>query len=243
MDIASYFSATDQGVSFSAQQASLFAKGVAGDFNPIHDVDNKRFCVPGDLLFAVLLDRYGCRAQTSVQFSGMLAKDASLALPEVLDATTAALHVKDNREREVLTFFSQGPSLGDGDFISRLSEEYVRFSGRTFPELLVPLMCDAGVMINPARPLVIYKDMSLRLSDACDDVLQLEVGDCACHVSGKKAAVRLGFTIRAGNGIIGEGEKNLVMGGLREFDQIAMQGVIDQYNDRKASFANAEPAI
>jgi len=104
-------------------------------------------------------------------------------------------------------------------------------------------MSDAGVMINPARPLVIYKDMSLRLSDACNDALQLEVGDCACHVSGKKAAVRLGFTIRSGNGIIGEGEKNLVMGGLREFDPVAMQGVVDQYNERKAGFANAEPAI
>jgi len=95
MEIASYFNVTDQGLSFSAEQASLFAKGVAGDFNPIHDVDNKRFCVPGDLLFAVLLNRYGCRAQTSVQFSGMLTQNASLALPEVLDAETAALHVTE----------------------------------------------------------------------------------------------------------------------------------------------------
>ena len=49
----------DERISFSEQQASDFAKGVAGDFNPIHDPGAKRFCVPGDLLFAVLLHRFG----------------------------------------------------------------------------------------------------------------------------------------------------------------------------------------
>ena len=43
----------------SAEQGSRFAKEVAGDFNPIHDHDSKRFCVPGDLLFAIALSDFG----------------------------------------------------------------------------------------------------------------------------------------------------------------------------------------
>ena len=37
----------------SAEQGSDFAKNISNDFNPIHDPLNKRFCVPGDLLFAL----------------------------------------------------------------------------------------------------------------------------------------------------------------------------------------------
>ena len=57
MQLNQYFSETDNSFEFTRQQASDFAKKVAGDFNPIHDVISKRFCVPGDLLFAVLLSK------------------------------------------------------------------------------------------------------------------------------------------------------------------------------------------
>jgi hypothetical protein len=48
MFLSPYFTKQDQSVFISAQQASDFAKKIAGDFNPIHDVGAKRFCVPGD---------------------------------------------------------------------------------------------------------------------------------------------------------------------------------------------------
>ena len=43
----------------AAEQASQFAKRMAGDYNPIHDPDARRFCVPGDLLFALVLAQHG----------------------------------------------------------------------------------------------------------------------------------------------------------------------------------------
>ena len=244
MDIAQYFSVSDSGLSFSQRQASDFAKGVAGDFNPIHDMENKRFCVPGDLLFGALLHRYGCSSETSVQFAGMLSEDNPLSLPENLASDNGnTLHVQDSRGRDVLTFFSKGASVGDASFVSRLTEQYVRFSGQTFPDLLVPLMRDAGVMINPARPLVIYKDMSVRLSASSNEPLELSVTETDCHVTGKKGAVRLGFAITAGGKIIGEGEKNMVMSGLREFDAVAMQAVVDEYNQHKNAFGKLSHAV
>ena len=54
MFLAPYFSEQNQAISVSAQQASDFAKKIAQDFNPIHNVGAKRFCVPGDLLFALV---------------------------------------------------------------------------------------------------------------------------------------------------------------------------------------------
>ena len=68
MNIKSYFSEGVQTISYTRRQASTFAKLEAGDFNPLHDEDAKRFVVPGDLLFATLLSRVGLSAKLMVQF-------------------------------------------------------------------------------------------------------------------------------------------------------------------------------
>ena len=73
-----YVQVQDEEFWFSRQQASQFAKQVATDFNPIHDEDSKRFCVPGDLLFAVLLHKYGLTEQLSCTFNGMVGADVPL---------------------------------------------------------------------------------------------------------------------------------------------------------------------
>ena len=54
-----YHSANNTKIIISAEQGSSFAKDISNDFNPIHDPGSKRFCVPGDLLFALVLGRYG----------------------------------------------------------------------------------------------------------------------------------------------------------------------------------------
>ena len=66
--LAPYTSFSGKSVSFSRSQASRFAKQVADDFNPLHDVDAKRFCVPGDLLFAVLIQHLGLYPRMNFTF-------------------------------------------------------------------------------------------------------------------------------------------------------------------------------
>ena len=151
--LSNYYTENARTVSFTEDLASAFAKGVAGDFNPIHDPQSKRFCVPGDLLFSVLLDRYGIAQTTGVQFSGMLDGKTAMLLP---DNVTEHTHFVDENSKSLLSLFLQGPRIVNADFINCLTEQYVRFSGKTFPDILVPLMRKAGVMINPDRPLVIY---------------------------------------------------------------------------------------
>ena len=72
MKLRDYYSENDGFIQFSREQASRFAKNVAGDFNPIHDPDSKRFCVPGDLLFACSLANFGLSEKMHVRFSGMV---------------------------------------------------------------------------------------------------------------------------------------------------------------------------
>ena len=56
MFLENYCRITDDKISFTRQQASDFAKQIADDFNPLHDIQAKRFCVPGDLLFSLILE-------------------------------------------------------------------------------------------------------------------------------------------------------------------------------------------
>ena len=55
MIIDQYFSEPNGRICFTREQGSNFAKQMANDFNPLHDADGTRFCIPGDLLFAIIL--------------------------------------------------------------------------------------------------------------------------------------------------------------------------------------------
>ena len=44
-----------------------------------------------------------------------------------------------------------------------LIKNYVEFSGAAFPHVIIPLMAKQDVMINPARPMVIYESMLINL--------------------------------------------------------------------------------
>ena len=244
---------------FDEARASAFAKGVAGDFNPLHDVGNKRFCVPGDLLFAALLQHYGLHEQVSVSFAGMLGAHARLALPARAERG-GRMHLCDERGREVLGYYASGERVEDATFIGRLSEEYVRFSGRTFPAILMPLMERAGVMVNPERPLIIYKDMAIRLDTAAlaaslaerpagqgdpgdpddpDDpggTLTLDAAGHAFSADGRKGAASVRFTIRRGGATLGEGEKNFVLTGLRDYDAGAVATLLERHEERRAAY-------
>ncbi len=255
MDISRYITESDGAVSFDEDQASTFAKGVAGDFNPIHDPQSKRFCVPGDLLFSMLLHRYGAARSTRVQFSGMLDGKTRMLLPPAVEGEA---DITDSRDRVLLNLSLSGERFTDLDFIAQLCEQYVRFSGQTFPDVLVPLMRRAETMINPARPMVIYKNMSIEFNDAAtqlfvesadgqltqlrdsiDGELTLELADADISADGRKGQVQLRFDIEVSGQNIGTGEKNMVLSGLREYDEAAMQVVVDDYNQRRSAYQGA----
>ena len=231
MFLQSFFSQNGNQLSISAEQGSQFAKQVCNDYNPIHDVESKRFCVPGDLLFALTLNNYGLSQQMRFDFSGLVPANKELLFPEW---NTSELSITDSREKIYLNAYREGDMSQEQSAIEHLVRSYVAFSGHSFPYILVPLMQQHQVMINVARPLVMYKSMSLSLDQIALSTPEVKFLDAQMEVDGKRGNVTLQFSINEGEKAIGRGEKKLVLSGLREFDQQAMDQLILDYEARKA---------
>ncbi|AFT66873.1 MAG: hypothetical protein ACJA2Y_001367 [Cycloclasticus pugetii] len=235
MDIKKFYKIDDQKVSFTRQQASLFAKSVAGDFNPLHDVETKRFCVPGDLLFAVALTELGVSQSMRFSFESMVTEQTVVTLPEKL---SEQFILSDQNNKSMMTVQCSGEQSNNDKFISSLIEKYVQFSGRTFPEILIDLMQKKGVMINPARPLIIYKDMVIEIHSFLEGSLDLEFSGASMRVDGKKGSVKLEFNLFVDGQAIGHGTKDMVVSGLRPFEQSAIDSIVDEYNAVKLAYVS-----
>lgn len=229
MQLDQYYSEQNGHITFTREQASAFAKQVADDFNPIHDIDAKRFCVPGDLLFAIALSRIGLNQKIHVSFADMVTDGIELNFPE----SGSELSITDTNDKTYLTIKRSGAQSDNQELIEGLTRSYVEFSGKTFPHILVPLWKDHNIMINPARPLVIYESMSIDLDSLDIPAPTLELADTDLTVEGKRGSVRLGFNLLAEGNIVGRGEKHMVLSGLRAYEQEGIDGLIDYYNGRK----------
>ena len=223
-------------LSFTRQQASDFAKNVAGDFNPIHDIDSKRFCVPGDLLFSVIIHHYGLRQNMIFNFSGMVGDHVKLILPEP-DNDSEHLALMDEKGKKYLAMECNGRSTRNENLIESLTTHYVEFSSQAFPHIIVPLMSEHNVMINPDRPLIIYESMSLELDTLEMGSIDLELSNNTLQVNGKRGNLTLEYDLLSNDKKIGRGCKRMVLSGLREFDKSRMDEVTETYNQRKARFS------
>ncbi len=233
MQLETYYAEQADTITFTRQQASRFAKGVAGDFNPIHDVNNKRFCVPGDLLFSVVLHKVGLSQQMHVNFSGMVADN----VPLQFDSHNGdKIIVKDEKGKAYLSVERSGETSTDQTLINHLIRRYVEFSGQTFPHILVPLMAQHDVMINPIRPLVIYESMTIDIKRFDISAPELVLASSTLEAEGKRGTVRLGFNLISEGKIVGQGEKRLVLSGLRPYDADKIERLAQDYAIRKESY-------
>jgi hypothetical protein len=237
MNLEKYYNREGSKLSFTRQQASDFAKTIAGDFNSIHDVDSKRFCVPGDLLFSVIIHHYGLRQTMGISFSGMVGDDVILILPEV-DAREISIY--DENDKKYLDVSTNGQHSKDEALINSLTRNYVEFSGHTFPHVLVPLMRENNVMINTERPLVIYDHMRISLDTLDIDSVDLTLTDNIFRLYGKRGDVALNYDLRCNGETVGKGQKKMVLSGLREYNQQKIDQLIQAYNERKDQYRNGD---
>ena len=209
-----FFSVQDGRIVITAPQASFFAKEVAGDFNPIHDPDARRFCVPGDLLFALVVSRFGLSENMTFRFRNLLGAEVPLEFRESDNGGT--IEVVDEGGKVYLEVTRSGDITRDERVTEEFTRCYVAASGKNFPHTLKPLMESHGVMFNPDRPMVMYESMSLALNQ-----LELQQPDLEYQLmsSGKAA---------------GEVSKRLMLGGLREYCPDAMAGIVEEFYRLKA---------
>ena len=236
MFLQQFYSSDESTLSISADQGSSFAKTISNDFNPIHDVDSKRFCVPGDLLFALVLERYGLSQQMRFDFSGMVSGDTPLLFPE---SPAEQFEIADAREKTYLKVSRSGDQLQDQQVLESLIKNYVFFSGQNFPHILVPLMAEKNVMINPQRPLVIYESMSLQLETLELEQPSVELAGTSLEVDGKRGNAEFKFNLVDGGKIVGTGVKTLILSGLREYQQEAIDLMVATYLDNQARHSEA----
>ncbi len=232
MVLADFYQQNDDKIRFSRQQASRFAKEIANDFNPLHDADAKMFCVPGDLLFSVALERLGLSQRMRFTFSGMVS-DEAVIFP---DTDAEKVDITDADGKCYLTIERDGETTRDARLIDHLARDYVAFSGKTFPHILVPLMSNQGMMINPSRPLVIYQKMEIELDRLDLTHPALEASGSDFEVLGKKGTVRLDFNIEQDGEPVGRGAKYMSLRGLQTYDGEAMTQLVEDYNGYRESY-------
>lgn len=234
-----YHTQTGSTIRIAAQQASDFAKRVAGDFNPIHDAGARRFCVPGDLLFALVLNRFGLSPRMEFRFRNMVGDGKPLCLVE---GDIGQVEVRDDEGKLYLEVERQGQANHEPALIEAFTRRYVAFSGKNFPHVLKPLLEEQGVMFNPRRPLVIYDSMgfSLERTELADPALELTAA--RLDVAGKRGDVTLEFHITDRGETVGSGSKKLVVSGLSAYDAQAMDAIVAEFYRLKAAYESEQPA-
>lgn len=233
MFIEQYCAIDSEQISFTRQQGSDFAKQVADDFNPLHDIEAKRFCVPGDLLFSVIIAKAGLHKEMFFNFSGMVNDGVNLTFP---NAINDSFDVNDDNGKTYLSVEATGEKTLCPTLIDDLTKAYVDFSGHTFPDILVKLMSEKNVMINPARPMVMYQSMEINLQRLDIQSLSLQLAQTSLSIEGKRGDAWLEFDLISEGEVVGHGKKHMLLSGLREYCQDNIDGLIEQYKASKASY-------
>ena len=235
--LTDYYTALDEdSLQISAAQGSAFAKQVADDFNPIHHADSRRFCVPGDLLFSIAIARYGIREHMEFQFLDLLAADMPVIYPDNMEGADLDLTIVNANGKATLGVHGRGAASKRESQAESLVRNYVAFSGQNFPHILVPLMREQRVMFNPQRPLVIYQSMQLSLHHLEFDVVDVTLGETRLEINGKRGEATLNFLLSNGDEELGHGHKILIVSGLRDYDEEAIQAIQDEYAESKKRY-------
>jgi len=233
MFLKDFYNLHEGNVSILPEQASMFAKEVAHDFNPLHDVDSKRFCVPGDLLFSLALEKYGLSQHMHFIFSGMVGHDVLLNFP---DTDAGQIDVNDNQGKTYLQIERSGDVSRNLALIESFIRDYVAFSGQNFPYVLVPLLERENVMFNLNRPLVIYESMTLSFDHLDFQQASVDMLEPKIEVNGKRATAFLHFQIKADGDIVGAGFKKLAISVPSAYEAEPMQAFVAEYLARKNDY-------
>lgn len=230
---SAFYTLKEQELTVAPEQASRFAKNVAGDFNPIHDADDRRFCVPGDLLFAVILENVGLYEQMSFTFDARMTAETVGLLNE--DSNSGAI-IDRRSEKPLVNFSYDSKKIESKQLIHRFIKNYVAFSGQNFPYLLDPVLKSNDAMFNPKSPLVMYQSMDFTLNPQDESEIEVDYSYADFEAQGKRGYVTLNFDFLQKNINVGQGKKKLLISGLRPYDEAEMQAIIESFLERKKQF-------
>ncbi len=213
------------------EQASRFAKTVADDFNPIHDAGDRRFCVPGDLLFAVVLENVGLYQEMSFQFDARMTAD-TIGILRIDGADSGAI-IDRRSDKPLVNFQHNSEKIESSVLVHNFIKNYVAFSGQNFPYLLDPVLKANDAMFNPKSPLVMYQSMEFSLIPKDESDISVIYTHADFEKQGKRGYVTLNFNFEQNTSNVGSGKKKLLISGLRPYDVTEMTAIIDNFLELK----------
>ena len=98
-------------------------------------------------------------------------------------------------------------------------------------------MAKENVMINPARPMIMYESMAIDLQRLDITDISLELAKTELTIDGKRGNACLAFDLLSEGQVVGHGEKHMILSGLREFDRATMDNIANDYNAMKAAIS------
>ena len=158
-------------------------------------------------------------------FDGMIGKGIELHFPDNIGDSFTLVDVN---EKPYLSLEKSGDVTHNANQIEQFVRAYVAFSGHNFVDIIVPLMRENKVMVNPARPLIIYENMSFDLTTLNFNQVRLELSSSELLIDGKRGNVALKFNLfDEHDQLIGQGHKSLILSSLREFNEEGIQEMLD----------------
>ena len=97
-------------------------------------------------------------------------------------------------------------------------------------------MAENNVMINPARPMIMYESMSIDLKRLNVGAITLKLAKSSLAVNGKRGEADLEFDLYADGEVIGHGKKHMLLSSLRTYCPETMQELAERYNGFKAAY-------
>ena len=223
----------DERFSFTREQASAFAREKARDFNPLHDPDSTRFCVPGDLLFASACAWDGLSEHTDMHLEGMVDDRAILTL----SGERAQRQLTDSDGRVCARIRHEGATVQEPGLVQELVQAAVTFTGQHFFSTLIPRMKEYDVMVHPTRPLVVYDRIQLDLDKTQLTAPEIRSAGSDMQIEGRRGTLTLKFEFHENGKAVGRGSKTMQLRGLRQFDAEAVAVLVNEYRQRQESCA------
>jgi len=184
-------------------------------------------------MFSFVLLHYGLSAHMTFRFRAMVDADEPVHCPP---DEGDSLALTDRRGGVFMEAEREGEQTRDRQAVEAFMRQYVAFSGRTFPHYLIPVLAENRVMFHPDRPMVIYDSMGFTLDTFDFGLPELELESAALDARGKRGDVVMRFSISEGSRGLGSGWKKIVMSGLREYDEAAMNDFIEKFNRHRAHY-------
>jgi hypothetical protein len=163
----------------------------------------------------------------------MVTDATSLHIPTEITTTAS---IVDDKEKEYLKMSVAGNSTKNSAAIESLTRAYVEFSGHTFPHILVELMKENKVMINPTRPMIMYESMSIQLENLDFNDINLSLSSTTLVQEGKRGNACLAFDLVSQGKVIGHGKKFMLLSGLRDYCQDTIDNIVAEYHQTKAKY-------